>query len=109
MDTSFIAQTRESEKLLELGFIINPNTHDSNKVHIHEQISDELLFQLQIARENIAVLVTNNIGVSVWNLDVGFFNEREREREGAKEEVLKMRVVGFERDKDVAFWETLDF
>ena len=46
MDTSFIAQTRESEKLLELGFIINPNTHDSNEVHIHEQISDELLFQL---------------------------------------------------------------
>jgi hypothetical protein len=93
MDTSFIAQTRESEKLLKLGFIINPNTHDSNEVHIHEQISDELLFQLQIAGENVAVLVTYDIGVGVWNLDGGFFNEREREREGQRRGSKKVRGV----------------
>jgi hypothetical protein len=61
MDTYFIAQTRESEKLLEYHQPHRP--HDSNEVHIHEQISNELLFQLQIARENVAVLVTYGIGV----------------------------------------------
>jgi hypothetical protein len=54
-------------------FIINPTAHDSNKVPIHKQISDELLFQLQIAGENVAILVTYDISVGVWSLDGGFF------------------------------------